>query len=610
MMRQLRQSTKWIMLATALAFVGLMVFEWGMDATGQSGGGLGSLGRVNGVSVPYQMYENARQNLYNQVAASQEEPITSQQNREIEEQAWEEVVDQILIGQELERRGITVTDDEIRSAAQFSPPPTLQQEPALQTDGVFDLQKYQTFLAGQSVDFLLLLEDYYRSVIPRGKLLRQVGAGIYPTDGELWQAWKDRNERANVRFVALDPANSITDTEVSVTDAEVDQFYRDNQEDFEVPARARLEVVVVSKTPTAADTADAREQAESIRGLLADGEDFAELATQESSDEGSASQGGSLGTFPRGRMVAAFDSAVWAAPIGEVTEPVQTSFGWHLIRVDERWPDSASASHILIPVERTDASEIALLTLADSLEALSEGMELSAAGTALGLASDTVDLNEDFPFASGAGRIGEGMDWALEEAEIGEASPVFETSEAFYALQLISKEPAGILPLTEASSVIEQRIRTQKKLDLAAERAQAALDGAGGSLDAVASTLNTTVQEPDGFSRIDFVPGLGRQNAAIGAAFGLEAGELSGVIRTDTDVVILEVQSVEPADQDLWETQKEAQRLGLQQQLANTRLQDWMAGLRADARIIDRRDEVLRPAGDDDLPLATGPFGF
>ena len=175
MMRQLRQSTKWIMLATALAFVGLMVFEWGMDATGQSGGGLGSLGRVNGVSVPYELYENTRQNLYSQIAASQEEPITSQQNREIEEQAWEEVVNQILISQELERRGIRVTDDEIRSAAQFSPPPALQQEPALQTDGVFDLQKYQSFLAGQSVEFLITLEDYYRSVIPRGKLLRQVG---------------------------------------------------------------------------------------------------------------------------------------------------------------------------------------------------------------------------------------------------------------------------------------------------------------------------------------------------------------------------------------------------------------------------------------------------
>ena len=414
----------------------------------------------------------------------------------------------------------------------------------------------------------------------------------------------------NIRFVALDPANSITDVEVSVDESEVEAFYADNQEDFEVPARARLEVVVVSKTPTAADTASAREAAESIRGLLEEGEDFAELATQESSDQGSASLGGSLGTFPRGRMVESFDSAVWAAPIGEVTEPVQSSFGWHLIRVDERWPDSATASHILIPVERTDASEIALLTLADSLEALSEGMELSAAAGELMLSSDTVDLNEDFPFASGAGRIGEGMDWALEEAEIGEASPVFETSEAFYALQLISKEPAGILSLDEARSAIEQRLRTQKKRDLAAERAQAALDGAGGSLDAVASALNLTVQEPDPFTRSDFVPGLGRQNEAIGVAFGSQPGALSPVVRTDTDVVILEVVSVEPADEELFEAQKDAQRLSLQQQLANTRLQDWLAGLRADANVIDRRDDVLRPAGDDDLPIATGPFGF
>ncbi len=610
MMRQLRQSTKWIMLATALAFVGLMVFEWGMDATGQSGTGVGSLGRVNGVSIPFDLYENTRRNLYDQAAAAQAEPITSQQNSEIEDQAWEEVINQVLISEELERRGIVVTDDEIRSAAQFSPPPALQSDAAFQTEGAFDLQKYQTWLAGLPPDVLLQLEDYYRSVIPRGKLLRQVGAGIYPSDGELWQAWRDQYERATIRFVALDPTNSIADVEVSVSDAEVESFYDDNQDEFEMPARARLAVTVIGKAPTAADTLAAMEEAEQIRQFLLDGEDFAALAEDESADQGSASLGGSLGTFPKGRMVAVFDSAVWAAPIGEVTEPVKSSFGWHLIRVDERWEDSATASHILIPNERTDASEIALLTLADSLEVLAEDMQLSAAAQVLSLPTDTIELNEDFPFASGAGRIGEGMDWAIEEAEIGDASPVFETSEAFYALQLLDKSPAGILPYTEAQPIIEARLRTEKKMALAAERAGAALAQAGGSLDAFASAMGLEVKTPEPFSRSDFVPGLGRQNAAIGVAFGMPPGQLSAPIQTDNDVVVLEVVGVESADRELWEQQRDTQRAGLQQQLASTRLQDWMDGLRADARIVDRRADVLRPAGDDDLPLATGPFGF
>ena len=279
MMRQLRQSTKWIMLATALAFGALMVFEWGMDATGRGGGGVGSIGRVNGVSVSFEMYENTRRNLYDQVSASQEEPITSQQSREIEDQAWDEVVNQILINQELERRGITVTDDEIRQAAQFSPPPALQNDPAFQTDGAFDLQKYQTWMAGLPPEILLELEAYYRSVIPRGKLLRQVSAGVYPSDGELWQAYQDRNATATIRFVALDAVNAVADAEAPVSDAEIRRYYDENEEEFEVPARARLAVVVLPKTPSASDSAAARARADSLRTAILEGR-FAALSAR------------------------------------------------------------------------------------------------------------------------------------------------------------------------------------------------------------------------------------------------------------------------------------------------------------------------------------------
>ena len=101
MMRQMREATKPIMLFTAIAFVALMVFQWGMDITGQSSGGLGEIGRVNGDPVSYDDYMATYRNLYDQIQSSQEEPITSGQNKEIEDMAFDEVVNQILIRQEL-----------------------------------------------------------------------------------------------------------------------------------------------------------------------------------------------------------------------------------------------------------------------------------------------------------------------------------------------------------------------------------------------------------------------------------------------------------------------------------------------------------------------------
>ena len=86
MMRQMRENTKWIMLVTALAFVALMVFEWGMDMSGQSAGTVGEIGRVNGSPIYYETYQATYRNLYDQVQNGQGDlPVTSQQVKEIEE---------------------------------------------------------------------------------------------------------------------------------------------------------------------------------------------------------------------------------------------------------------------------------------------------------------------------------------------------------------------------------------------------------------------------------------------------------------------------------------------------------------------------------------------
>ncbi|MFC1660678.1 SurA N-terminal domain-containing protein, partial [Gemmatimonadota bacterium] len=262
MMRQMRENTKWIMLATAIAFVGLMVFEWGMDITGLSGGGGGTIGRVDGVPVTYDMYQATYRNMYDQVSRGQEEPVTSAQNREIEEAAWDEVVNQMLIQQELAKRGIEVTDDEILQAAQFSPPQELIGDPLFQTDGRFDIQKYQDFLANAADQlFLLQLDAYYRDVIPRSKLLRQVTSGIYFTDAELWQDFRDANEKVRVRFLAMSPTTRIDDDAVQVSDSEIQDYYRGHQEDFQIPARAEVKYVVLNKAPLPEDTAAALEKA-------------------------------------------------------------------------------------------------------------------------------------------------------------------------------------------------------------------------------------------------------------------------------------------------------------------------------------------------------------
>jgi peptidyl-prolyl cis-trans isomerase D len=598
MMRQMREATKPIMIFTAAAFVALMVFQWGMDITGRSSGKLNEIGSVNGIPVTYDAYMAAYRNLYDQAQRQQGQPLTSQQNKQVEDQAFDDVVTQILIQQELDRRGIQVSNQEIKDAAEYSPPADLRSS-FTDSTGQFNLQLYQQFLSQASQEQLLALEAYYRDVIPRGKLLRQVSSGIFLSDGELWQSYRDQHEEAQIQYVPFNPATRYPDSIFPVSQQEVETYYNDHQDDFKVPARATVKAVLIKKAPTPADTAAALAKADSVRQEIVDGADFAEVAKRESSDSTSAVNGGDLGTFAKGRMTPVFDSAVFAAPVGRVTRPVETSYGYHIIEVTKRWgQDSASARHILIPIERTDSSEIALLTMADSLESLSADVGLQEAATKLGLSAIQVEISESFPFLAGAGQIGEGADWATQDAAPGDVSPVFENDQAFYALQLVSSQPAGVLPLADAKTPIEQTLRLHMKMDKAKEdAAQLVAKVKGGeALPNAASDMGLEIRDAGPFNRDDFVPGVGRQNAVIGTAFGLKPGEVSNVITTQSNVFVVQLMSLTPADSTAWLQQKDTQRAQAIGQLQQQRLQEWLSALHAAAKIVDRRAQVLKPA--------------
>ena len=605
MMRQMREATKPIMILAAIAFGGLMVFQWGMDITGRSGGGLGEIGRVNGDPVMYDAYMAAYRQIYEQVQAQQEEMIGTQQNTEIEDRAFDEIVTQILITQELDRRGITVTNQEISEAAQFSPPDYLRPQ-FIDETGNFNLAAYQSFLTTLPPEQLLILEAYYRDVIPRSKLLRQVGAGIWLTDAELWQQWKDRNQLAEIRYVPLNPATRYEDAEFTILEGEIRDYYRTHEEEFTVPARATVRFTILDKTPTAADTAAAREEAAEIRQEISDGGDFAELARLESADQATATVGGDMGVFTRGRNIAPFDSAVFEGPMGLQPEPVRTSFGYHVVDVLERWgADSAQARHILIPIERTDDSELMLLARADSLEDFTEEMALEQATAQMGLTVQNADITLDFPFIAGAGQISEGADWAFEEAAPGDVSPVFESSTAFYALELVNADPEGVLPLEQATPAIESTLRFERKMERARAEAAQVVERVrgGGGLPNLAAASGLEVRAAGPFARDDFVPGIGRYNAVVGAAFGLPIGQVSDVVSTPTNHYVLEVLQRTDADSAAWREQLPQQRQQAEALVQQQRLQEWIEALRANARIVDRRAIVLAPVDEDAVQM-------
>lgn len=122
-----------------------------------------------------------------------------------------------------------------------------------------------------------------------------------------------------------------------VSEEEVEKFYEEHREQFTQPemASARHLLVAVNNPE---EKEEKRAKAEALRQRLLAGEDFATLVRKESDDPGSRETGG-LYTFPRGQMVPEFEEASFTQPIGEIGELVETRFGFHIIKVEERQPE-------------------------------------------------------------------------------------------------------------------------------------------------------------------------------------------------------------------------------------------------------------------------------
>ncbi|HEX2209000.1 MAG TPA: peptidylprolyl isomerase [Longimicrobium sp.] len=582
-------------------FMGWMVLMDNVDALG---GGVGSqnVGSVNGEPISAVAYDQAVQALFAQ--AQQQGEVTDEMSRQIQEQAWEQLVQEALLRQELERRGIRVSDREVLWAARNLPHPAISRQEIFLTNGQFDINKYRQFLAGptMSAEMFAELEGYYRQQLPQEKLTRQLTAGRYITDAELWRAFQDRTETATVDFVQLD-LGKLVSQDPAVSDAEVRRYYEENKERFRRPEGARLKVAYIPLTITEADRQATVQRARELRAEILAGADFAEVARVNSEDESNKEQGGDLGTFGRGQMVPAFDSVAFSLPVGQVSEPVITQFGVHLVRVDERTGDEVKARHILLAFHKNDADvermENQLQRVAEA--GLARGLKAAAAGQPDVTFREGVEVSANNPVIPGVGPAIAALNWAQEESanraagdEPERVSEVLETQDALYVVEMERYHPAGVTPLAEATPAIRQQLVYEKRREAGraeAEKMLAEIRG-GRTLEQVAQARGLTVQRAGPFTRVEANPTLGQANAAVGAAFGTPIGQVGPVAVTPAGVFLVRPVARTAADQREFERQKVTLREQALRAMQQDLLGQWMANVREDAKIVDRRAEA------------------
>ncbi|HEY2804243.1 MAG TPA: SurA N-terminal domain-containing protein [Gemmatimonadales bacterium] len=605
MLSTMREKTKIVMVVLAVAFVGWLVFDVGMGVTGRSNTNSRDIGSVNGTPIRYQAYMNAYQAAYDN--ARQQNPgatFSREEQREIENNAFNQMVQAELLNEEYRRHGIVVTDKEIIDAVRRAPPPEITQSPDFQTNGQFDPAKYDRFLGSSNANtrqYLLAMEARYREELPRYKLFQEVTSDVYVSDAKLWTIWRDTHDSLVVRMMIFRP-RSMPASQSVPSDTAVQHYYDSHKDEFRLPARAKLSFIAVSKLPSPLDSVALVNHARAIRDSILHGADFAAVARTESADTVSARNGGSLGTFGKGKMDPAFERAAFATPVGAISEPVFSSFGIHLIKVEKRTADSVTARHILFPYGRIGAR-------LDTLEAQADSLDHQAADqtdpAALDSAAHRMHLSVEHPptiykgvpYVLGRYRIPDVGVWAFE-AHPGETSPVIEVQGGYYVFRLDSSFAAGVPPLADLKPAV--MIAVQRQMQRAAAEAMAHDAehrlNAGKTMEQVAAEMpgsQTITLGP--LPRIGTWPELGVATAAVGEAFRLRIGERSPLLSNDDGFFFLQPERRINADSATWARQKDAQRAEIIRAARQIRVQNYVESLQRSAKIKDRRAEVLRP---------------
>src|SRR5207244_742885 len=147
-------------------------------------------------------------------------------------------------------------DNEIIQASRSSPPPQILQQvlqdPTFQTNGQFDITKWQRYISSAGSEFASQVEQLYREYLPQRKLEEYLTADLYVSDAKLWRTWRDQHESVTVALLAVHP-EEIPDSLAPVSDAELERYYGTHRDAFKRPAAAGVTYVGGARSPRAAD---------------------------------------------------------------------------------------------------------------------------------------------------------------------------------------------------------------------------------------------------------------------------------------------------------------------------------------------------------------------
>lgn len=461
MMRTLRErhTMQAILWGLVVAFVATIFLAWGMDLR-LSSRDPNVIAKVGGVPVTYTEFLNLYRPALERLSAGGAEPAESLRAR-LQEHTLERLLDRAVLRREAEALGLEVGVKEVADS--------ILREPVFHSaEGRFERSRYLEVLRS-----LNLTPDQFEQAQAGEILLAKTRAilreSTIPAPGEIEAYAAMLSRELQALFVRLDPSEFHRKFEASRE--ELEAWYEDNRVRYDKPERVQVRHILLSlpEGASAEEEEIAKKSLEGYRQRVAEGKDtFQDLAKQFSQDPGSKGDGGLVGWISRGQTVPEFEQAAFALKKGEMSEPVRTRFGYHLILVEDREKGFESTfAKVQNRVrkdyleERADA-EIQRLLQEITLR-LEIGESLEDAAKAVGLTTQTTDW---FDRRKGVPGFRDSTQTAdrLAGLHVGEWAGPFPFGEvrAFFEVRR-ARPAAGGVPAVDRETALERLLERKQE---------------------------------------------------------------------------------------------------------------------------------------------------
>ena len=545
----------WMIKVILGAIVIVFVF-WGVGSwTSQRSGRVAT---VNGETIVLEDYRTSYNRLLEQVRQSFGNNLNDDliKSLQLRKRAMDQVVDRLVLLQEARKLHLEVSDAELSRY--------IQNIEAFQTAGVFDTRRYMNILNSNRLT-PEAFELSQRDAILLEKLNSFITDGIKISDSEAMEWYNYENAEVDIEYVLFSPdtyQNITPQTDeidtyfaahkesykidpelkvryfhfkpetyadrVTISEDEVQDYYETNFEQFQVPntVEARHILIKVGQEATPEEEQKARKRIEEIHELVKSGKDFAEMAKQYSEGP-SKDEGGYIGEFEREAMVKPFADKAFEMKAGEISDPVRTQFGWHIIKVEKvteartRTLDEADAE-IRKKLTEDHSKSLAFDEAETVYDAAYDGEDLQSIATARKYTLQTTDFfsqrNPPKTIANGGQFSQAAFSLALEDI-----SDIQDLGDGYYIIQPLEKKAAAIPELeTVRDRVIEDLIK-EKQDEMAKKEADSLLADlkAGAALAEAAKKSNLTPASTGFFKRNDSIPEIGYEAEISKIAFQL-----------------------------------------------------------------------------------------